>query len=98
MCMHTYIAIIENLQGSPNVNEPPTLPEVTTGSTVGEEDGTSINEGNYICMHTCIHAYTLHTSWSYSISKNVCSCHGGFQIAWCAWIVMGDLVICISCL
>ena len=60
MCIHTYIAIIENLQDSPNVNEPPTLPEVTTGSTVGEEDGTSINEGNYICMHTCIHAY-MHT-------------------------------------
>ena len=62
ICIHTYIAIIENLQDSPNVNEPPTLPEVTTGSTVGEEDGTSINEGNYICMHTRIHAYTLHAS------------------------------------
>ena len=57
---YIYIATIENLQDSLTVNEPPTLPEVTNGSTIGEEDRTSFNEGSYIYMHICMHAYTLY--------------------------------------
>ena len=62
-----YVAVIESLQDSPNVNEPPTLPEVTNGSTTVNEDSTSIPKGSYTamrvhnaCMHACMHAY-MHT-------------------------------------
>lgn len=63
-----YIAVIQSLQNSPSIAESPTLPEVTTNSTVVNENTSSIPEGIGIYVATIVYVciYT-HNNIMYSI-------------------------------